>query len=69
MNVLFSLVTRMASPPFVEDQIDLADGLVFGIGIRTRSLFPASVFLSERNAIHLPSGDHLGSESWPDCVS
>ncbi len=24
---------------------------------------------SERKAIHLPSGDHLGSESCPDCVS
>ena len=33
MDVLFSLRDAKASPPLRRDQIDLADGFVFGIGI------------------------------------
>ena len=36
---------------------------------RSRRTCPTAILRSERKAIQRPSGDHLGSESWPDCVS
>src|SRR5215469_4885776 len=55
----------MASPPFGE----------ITYSWETSSLesespsFSRETLRLEKKAIHLPSGDHFGSESWPDCVS
>ena len=53
------------------DEVDLAAGFV-SLESESESespAFSAELLRSERNAIQRPSGDHLGSESCPDCVN
>ena len=55
------------------DEVDLAGGVRLCLWNRQSEsespAFSAELLRSERNAIQRPSGDHLGSESCPDCVN
>ena len=70
MDVFFSLRDGKGFAAVGRDQIELTGGVVFRVGVGiVAALVGGSSCARRGRRSSVPSGDHLGSESWPDCVS